>query len=450
MLKYAAIADDLTGATTVGVLLARSGIRTAALFNGDAILRFSEDKYKALCLSTNSRAQKIDEAYTNVRNVTKYLKARGVVHFSKRIDTTLRGGIGTEIDAMLSVLEKGTVAIVVPSMPQSNRIVVGGYSIIDNIPLSMTSVSKDVKTPVTESHVPDLLQAQTKIRVGYIGLKSVLKGQEAVTKDILQAIKDGYRILVCDAVTLDDIDTLANSVLGIPYPVLAVDPGPFTTALALKRENLDARSDVPETILKRDHLKTVLVVAGSATPVTRIQIRQLKERVSTEFVMVDPRKLIADEESRSKEITKVKNEIHSIINQTSELGALIIESSDGSNLNLNQEDSQHGYVEGTCSALINDALADVAASILEIYGEDKIAGFYTTGGDTMESVCKRLGVEAIEMIDYIIPQADLGRFIGNYEGLPIVGKGGLTGNENTACDIVDRIMLESQRTDKQV
>jgi uncharacterized protein YgbK (DUF1537 family) len=65
----------------------------------------------------------------------------------------------------------------------------------------------------------------------------------------------------------------------------------------------------------------------------------------------------------------------------------------------------------------------------------------------MESVCKRLGVEAIEMVDYVIPQADLGRFIGRYEGLPIVGKGGLTGNEHTACEIVDRIVLESLKTD---
>lgn len=447
MLKYAAIADDLTGATTVGVLLARSGIRTAALFSGEAVFRFREEHYSALCISTDSRAQQKQEAYRNVRNVTEHLKERGVKHFSKRIDTTLRGGIGTEIDAMLSVLGEGSVAVVVPAMPQSRRIVVGGYSIIDNIPLSRTSVSKDVKTPVTESHVPDLLMEQTSTRVGSIGLKSVLKGQKAVTADLIQAIREGCRIIVCDAVTLEDIDVLAESVLKLTNPVLAVDPGPFTTALTLKIEHMTSPVREEKALLSKEHLKTVLVVAGSATPVTRMQMQKLKSRENTRFVMVDPQKLIGDEQIRSGEKDRVKKEAQEMLDGTRNPGALILESSNGSNLNLNREDQKRGYLPGSCSALINDAMADVAASILEMYGEDRIAGFYTTGGDTMESVCKRLGVEAIEMVDYVIPQADLGRFIGRYEGLPIVGKGGLTGNEHTACEIVDRIVLESLKTD---
>ena len=47
------------------------------------------------------------------------------------LDTTLRGGIGFEIDAMLEQLPLETVAVVVPAMPQSRRILVGGYSVID-------------------------------------------------------------------------------------------------------------------------------------------------------------------------------------------------------------------------------------------------------------------------------------------------------------------------------
>jgi uncharacterized protein YgbK (DUF1537 family) len=42
---------------------------------------------------------------------------RALLH--KRIDTTLRGGIGFEIDAMLEQLPQETVAVVVPAMPQS-------------------------------------------------------------------------------------------------------------------------------------------------------------------------------------------------------------------------------------------------------------------------------------------------------------------------------------------
>ena len=59
--------------------------------------------------------------------------------------------------------------------------------------------------------------------------------------------------------------------------------------------------------------------------------------------------------------------------------------------------------------------------------------------------CYQLGVECIEVMDYVIPQTDVGRLVGKYDGLPVVGKGGLTGNDNTACDIVERLFKESAR-----
>ena len=78
-------------------------------------------------------------------------------------------------------------------------------------------------------------------------------------------------------------------------------------------------------------------------------------------------------------------------------------------------------------------------------GQEKVAGLYTTGGDTMVNVCYQLGVECIEVMDYVIPQTDVGRLVGSYDGLPVVGKGGLTGNDNTACEIVSRLFRESAR-----
>ena len=87
----------------------------------------------------------------------------------------------------------------------------------------------------------------------------------------------------------------------------------------------------------------------------------------------------------------------------------------------------------------------IIRQVIERVGREKIAGLYTTGGDTMVNVCHQLGVECIEVLDYVIPQTDIGRLVGSYDGLPIVGKGGLTGNDHTACDIVDRLFREAAR-----
>ncbi|STT49338.1 type III effector Hop protein [Klebsiella pneumoniae] len=91
-----------------------------------------------MVVSSDSRPLPKAEAQHKVSAAVKQLQARGAHYFTKRIDTTLRGGIGFEIDAMLEQLPQETVAVVVPAMPQSRRILVGGYSVIDSVALSRT------------------------------------------------------------------------------------------------------------------------------------------------------------------------------------------------------------------------------------------------------------------------------------------------------------------------
>ena len=126
------VADDLTGATTTGVLLARSGVKTKVYFHEEAVNKTTDASEKdaegAIVISSNSRAYKPEKAYETVKFATEVLIGQGCRYFQKRIDTTMRGGIGTEIDAMLSVMGENTVAVVVPAMPKSRRILVGGYS----------------------------------------------------------------------------------------------------------------------------------------------------------------------------------------------------------------------------------------------------------------------------------------------------------------------------------
>ncbi|MBN0848596.1 hypothetical protein JTL96_40100, partial [Pseudomonas aeruginosa] len=52
--KLGIVADDLTGATTVGVLLARSGLKTAAFFDTESFAR-NEVEYPAMVVSSDSR-----------------------------------------------------------------------------------------------------------------------------------------------------------------------------------------------------------------------------------------------------------------------------------------------------------------------------------------------------------------------------------------------------------
>lgn len=442
-----AVADDLTGATTTGVLLARSKARTAVFFNEAAAEHaWQAGQLDAILVSSNSRALPPDEAYEKVKSATLALQRMGVKYFSKRIDTTLRGGVGVEIDAMMDCMEEDAVAVVVPAMPQSRRILVGGYSVIDGVALIRTPVAQDVRTPVYENYVPRLLERQTKRGVGLITLDTVLEGCEAIKEKIQTIRADGKQVIVVDAITLDDVEAVAKACVELELNVVAVDPGAFTAKLAYCRALIKKEeANVPEETGKSLN-KTVLIAAGSATPVTKRQMEVLCEDTRVVRIPVEPVPLINGREEALCEVQKAVGSALHYLNQSPQPRAILLETAlHGELLNLPEEDAKRQYSDGMSANRINAGLGMIVAGILEAAGREKIAGLYTTGGDTMVNVCYQLGVECIEVLDYVIAQTDVGRLSGNYDGLPIIGKGGLTGTDHTAIDVVNRLFLEAER-----
>ena len=441
-----AVADDLTGATTTGVLLARSKAQTAVFFNEEAAEKAKgADELDAILVSSNSRPLPADEAYEKVKSATLALKRMGVKYFSKRIDTTLRGGVGVEINAMLDQIGEDAVAVVVPAMPQSRRILVGGYSVIDGVALINTPVAKDVRTPVKENYIPRLLAGQTRRQVGLVTLDKVLAGKEAVEKALVEKRGEGCEVIVVDGITLEDVETIAKACIALKWNVVAVDPGPFTAKLAYERGLIGVEEpNIPETADEEG--KTVLIAAGSATPVTKKQMEVLCEDERHVRISVEPIPLINGGDEAVAEAERAVELAKEMLQEGSQPRAILFETAlHGELLNLDEEDKKRGYASGMSANRINAGLGTIITKLMERIGRDRVAGLYTTGGDTMVNVCYQLGVECIQVMDYVIPQADVGRLVGSYDGLPVVGKGGLTGNDHTACDIVDRLFKEAGR-----
>lgn len=444
-----AVADDLTGATTTGVLLARSKARTAVFFNEEAAERAEGvEELDAILISSNSRPLPANEAYDKVTSATLALKRMGVRYFSKRIDTTLRGGVGVEIDAMLDHVDEDSIAVVVPAMPQSKRILVGGYSVIDGVALINTPVAQDVRTPVTENYIPKLLAGQTRRKIGLVSLSHVLEGEEAIREALRQQRGQGCEVIVVDAITLEDVEEIAKACIELKWNVVAVDPGPFTSKLAYYRNLIQEESaNIPP---KADEAgRTVLIAAGSATPVTKKQMEVLCQDPRHVRISVDPIPLVEGGDASLDEVFQAVHKAEDLLNSQNPPRAILFETAlHGDLLNLDEEDNKRHYANGMSANRINAGLGTIISQLLEQCGRERIAGIYTTGGDTMVNVCYQLGVECIELVDYVIPQTDVGRLVGSYDGLPIVGKGGLTGNDNTACDVVDRLFREAARNEK--
>ncbi|AKL94391.1 hypothetical protein CACET_c08830 [Clostridium aceticum] len=427
MSRIIVIADDLTGANATGVLLARRGFKSATYLN---LQNFSEEKnnFDTIAISTDSRGISRELAYARVVEIVKVFKNKTISMFSKRIDSTLRGNIGAEIEAVLDTLDKEELAIVVASFPSSGRIAVGGYLMVNAIPLEKTDVAKDPKTPVDTSCIIELISNQTTYEVGFIPLKEVLKGKNSLKDRILQEKRSGKRIVIIDAATDEEIEAIAKAATATKLSIVAVDPGPFTAALA--KTLLGQSSVIPG--------KKVMFAVGSVTNNTQRQLEELKLKHTPLIAKVDPEALIYPER-KEEEIHRVVTTLLSQMNQYEVLG---VTTNGSSILNLKEISRSLNISEDDVTQRIAEGLAKITENTMRL-SKGLIGALYTSGGDITVAVCKELKSAGIEVKDEVLPLAAYGRIIdGQYNNMPIITKGGLVGGDTAMIDSIEYLLTK--------
>ena len=98
MIKTGIIADDITGAQDIGVMLAKQGLTTRITQKTDG--HFPADT-EVLIQDTDSRFDSSLTAYRKVRQAASRMKAEGCGRFYKKTCSVFRGNIGAEFDALL-------------------------------------------------------------------------------------------------------------------------------------------------------------------------------------------------------------------------------------------------------------------------------------------------------------------------------------------------------------
>ena len=259
------IADDLTGANATGVLLKKMDYKAYTVMNTERIKLSTVSACDCVLYPTDSRGVEPEIAYNRVMNVCKLLKNDDVKVYSKRIDSTLRGNLGSETDAMLDCLGDDYIAVVAPCFPASGRIVIGGYMLVNGVPLHRTDIALDPKTPVKVSEAAVLFSEQSKYKVSSILMKDLMHGKHYLADLMKEQVSKGSRIIVTDCVTQEDLDLIADAVITSRLKTVAVDPGVFTATLARKLI-------VPT---QEKQKSKILAVVGSVHPNTRAQMEEL-------------------------------------------------------------------------------------------------------------------------------------------------------------------------------
>lgn len=262
---YGIIADDLTGAGDAGVQFAAAGLRTRTL--RDDWTPESLAGAEVVVVDTASRGLTAEQAYRRVRAAAARLQATATPVVYKKIDSTLRGPLGAEIDAVLDACGLN-LALVCPAYPANGRTLEAGVLLVGGVPVAETPAAADPHAPVEESHLPTLLRGQARRTVQLLHRPPSGHTRATLTAELHKLTAGcgaGGAVVVCDA--QDDADLTA-----IVLAAQSLEQGlaPLLVGSAGLARPLAGR-------LAAERNPGVLVLCGSLHPAARSQVRRLEQ-----------------------------------------------------------------------------------------------------------------------------------------------------------------------------
>lgn len=419
---FAIIADDLTGASDSGVQFASKGIVTHVVLNWEHYYHHVEDA-RTIVLETDSRSLLPSESYQRVKQTVDKVKEIGFSHVYKKIDSTLRGNLGTEIDAIMDTLEFD-VAVIAPAFPKMGRTTVDGTHLVNGIPVHLTEIAGDPKCPVTESNICKLLSSQSRRQATLIPLETLWMGSEAVLEQIHIHRNNGSEMFVFDSVTDDDLSRIADIMVNAHHRVLWVGSAGLADVLP-GRLGIPFQTQMSKNIMDKFD-KPTLLVAGSLSQVTRQQLEVYCTQLDILSVKLNPISVIHGGLDRERETECCRTLVSNALAQGRDV-AFYASSAPEQVEKAQQLGAERGLDKTTISNLIAETLGDVTVQSIPPNG---LKGFILTGGDTAKAVCKHLGVAGIELLMELEPGMPLGRAVGGGDQF-IVTKAGAFGTKDT-------------------
>jgi uncharacterized protein YgbK (DUF1537 family) len=210
------IADDFTGATDLANNLVRAGMRVLQTIGvPDQPLGVSVD---AVVIALKSRTNPATEAVAQSLDALRWLEAQGTrqIYFKycSTFDSTAQGNIGPVIDALMQAMGE-TFTVATPAFPENGRTVFNGHLFVGQQLLSDSSMRTHPLTPMTDSNLVRVLQAQSAQLVGLIDHTVIDEGEDAIQQAMLKQKDRGIGIAILDAVSNKDLMTLGRALADV-------------------------------------------------------------------------------------------------------------------------------------------------------------------------------------------------------------------------------------------
>lgn len=232
------LADDITGAADSAARCCSAGLPAAILLEPVGPLPAG-----VVAVTSDSRHVAPDQAAQQVRALVAQLDAAPNAIWYKKIDSTLRGNLAAEIDAMLDVLSPDGCAVIAPAFPAQGRGLQHGRLV----------------APGLAAHGADLVALLRSARrpVIAVGLDVARNRVELATMFAHAA----GRLLVVDALTDEDLQRVEQACVALPHAIRCGSAG-FAGALARR---LAPALSAPIATEPIDGAALVVIGSGSST-----------------------------------------------------------------------------------------------------------------------------------------------------------------------------------------
>jgi uncharacterized protein YgbK (DUF1537 family) len=216
-MRLGCIADDLTGATDVALMLQNAGMRTIQSIG--VPVDFAPEDADAVVVALKSRTAPAADAVGQSLAALAWLRQHGagqiLFKYCSTFDSTDAGNIGPVADALLEALgDSFTVAC--PAFPTNKRTVYLGHLFVGEQLLSDSPMKDHPLTPMRDANLLRVLGRQTKHTVGLVALPTVRQGAAAMREAFGKLRASGHAYAIVDAVADEDLLALGAACAEMP------------------------------------------------------------------------------------------------------------------------------------------------------------------------------------------------------------------------------------------
>ena len=430
MTRLAIIADDLSSATDCGAQVVRSGLSVVVPL-GSYSLPSPGRMPDVLSIDTDSRSLPAEAAYERVKKATLQLVADGWTQFYKSVDSTLRGNLGSEIEAILDVV-KPDCAVIAPAFPKYGRTTVNGVQYLHGRPLHETEFGTDPTAPVKDANIARRLSEGSRRKAGRLTLEQVSAGPFHTKGDIRGLLADGVQLIVADIAEQEDLKRLCLGFSRTGLKIVWVGstglaefvPLAFGVSSTTDSSGQDHRGDP----------RPALALVGSASETTQGQLSHAETNYGLKIVHIDPARVIQGGDI----IATGLEAAHSHLCQALEAGqdaALVVRTSRAEIAATQQLGATLNLSAAQVAQMIVDGLAKVGHRLID---ENRISGIVATGGDTANALCIALGAQGLEILGEVEAGIPILRILGD-QSLTLVTKAGGFGSPSSIADALVKV-----------